>query len=128
MKQVKRQKFQIIEIDIAKAGSAVALSKTTETDHDNIIGVALLKKGGKHGSGTFSLKIDGDEIFPNAFHADIITLNNEDKNITLKDVLWPVNKPGSGSTIQLEYKEPANGTSGKMWLYLLAEKLESTEG
>lgn len=124
--QVIKQKFQIVEINIQGAGSVVNLSKATETDHDEIIGVALFKIGGSHGHGTFGLKIAGDEIFPDDFHADIITLNSENKNIVLKDVFWPVQKQGKGSVIQIEYREPANGSSGKLWLYLVAKKYSNS--
>lgn len=123
----KKQKFQIIEINIDKAGSLVSFSKTTETDHDTIVGVALFRKGGLHGSGTLSLKIDSEEIFPSLFHADIITLNREDKNIVFKNIVWPVNKIAKGSPIQFEYKEPEDGSGGTMWLYLLAEKINVKE-
>jgi len=98
--QIIKQKFQIIEIDIQGAGSVVKLSKATETDHDEIIGVVLFKDAGTHGHGTFGLKIDGDEIFPDNFHADIVTLNYENKNIVLKDGLWSVHKQGKGSVIR----------------------------
>lgn len=124
--QVIKQKFQIIEIDIQGAGSVVKLSKATETDHDEIIGVVLFKDGGTHGHGTFGLKIDGDEIFPDNFHADIVTLDSENKNIVLKDVLWPVQKQGKGSVIEIEYREPSNGSSGKLWLYLIAKKFSNS--
>ena len=117
-----KQKFQIIEIDIPGAGNEVLLSKVTEADHDEIIGVAIYKNGGSHGHGTFGLRIAGEEIFPDVFHADIITLNSQNKNIVLNDVLWPVQKEGKGSQIQIEYHEPAEGTSGKIWLYLVAKK------
>jgi hypothetical protein len=119
-----KQKFQIIEIDISGAGNEVNLSKTTETDHDEIIGVAIFKNGGSHGHGTLGLKIAGEEIFPDDFHTDIITLDAKNKNIVLKDVLWPTKKIGKGSIIQIEYKEPSNGSSGKLYLYLLAKKVE----
>lgn len=124
--QVIKQKFQIIEINILGAGSVVNLSKATETDHDEIIGVVLFKDGGSHGHGTFGLKIAGDEIFPDSFHADIVTLDSENKNIVLKDVLWPVKKQGKGSVIEIEYREPANGSAGKMWLYLVAKKYSNS--
>ncbi len=124
--QIIIQKFQIIEIDIQGAGSVVKLSKATETDHDEIVGVVLFKNAGSHGHGTFGLKIDGDEIFPDNFHADIVTLNYENKNIVLKDVLWPVHKQGKGSVINIEYREPSNGSAGKLWLYLVAKKINNS--
>lgn len=123
---VIKHKFQIIEINVQGAGNEVILSKATETDHDEIIGVVLFKDGGSHGHGTFGLKIAGDEIFPDSFHADIITLDSANKNIVLKDVLWPVQKPGKGSVIQIEYREPANGSAGKLWLYLIAKKYKNS--
>lgn len=126
--QIIKQKFQIIRIDISGAGSEVHLSKTTEVDHDEIIGVALFKNGGSHGHGTLGLKIAGGEIFQDDFHADIITLDAKNKGIVLKDVLWPTNKAGKGSVIQIEYKEPSDGTSGKLFLYLLTKKIEYTGG
>jgi hypothetical protein len=122
-----KQKFQVIELGITGAGSEVSLSKTTEVDHDEIIGVALYKNGGTHGHGTLKLKIDGEEIFPQGSHADIIMLDGNDKNIVLKDVLWPVSVKGKGSTIQIEYKEPEDGGSGKIWLYLLANQYQNKE-
>jgi hypothetical protein len=122
--EVIKQKFQLIPLDIKSAGSVVPLSKSTEVDHDEIIGVALYKNGGEHGHGTLKLKIDGEEIFPEKFHADIILLNGQDKNIVLKDVLWPVSVKGKGSTIQIEYKEPEDGGSGTMWLYLVAKQFQ----
>lgn len=125
---VEKQKFQIIEINIPGASATVDLSKTTEVDHDKIIGVALFKNGGNHGHGTFGLKIAGDEIFPDEFHADIITLNAENHNIVLNDVLWPTKKTGKGSIIDIEYREPANGANGKLYLYLLAKKYEQQDG
>jgi hypothetical protein len=124
--QVIKQKFQIIEINIQGAGNEVILSKATETDHDEIIGVVLFKDGGSHGHGTLGLKIAGEEIFPHNFHADIITLNSENKNIVLKDVIWPVKKQGKGSVIQIEYREPSNGSAGKLWLYLVAKKYSNS--
>lgn len=124
--QVIKHKFQIIEINIQGAGKEVVLSKVTETDHDEIIGVALFKDGGSHGHGTLGLKIAGDEIFPDNFHADIITLDAENKNIVLKDVLWPLQKQGKGSAVQIEYREPVNGSAGKLWLYLVAKKYSNS--
>ena len=124
--QVTKQKFQIIEINIQGGGNEVILSKATETDHDEIIGVVLFKDGGSHGHGTLGLKIAGEEIFPHNFHADIVTLNSENKNIVLKDVIWPVKKLGKGSVIQIEYREPANGSAGKLWLYLVAKKYSNS--
>ena len=124
---VERQKFQIIELDIPAAGATVDLSKTTEVDHDKIVGVALFKNGGNHGHGTLGLKIAGEEIFPDEFHADIITLDAENHNIVLNDVLWPTKQVGKGSIIQIEYKEPSNGASGKIYLYLLAKKIEQLD-
>ena len=126
--QTAKQKFQIIEINIEGAGSHITATKTTETDHDEIIGVVIFKNGGTHGHGTLGLKIAEEEIFPENFHADIITLNSEDKNITLKDVLWPVSKVGKGSQIKIDYKEPKDGSGGKIWLYLLAKQSEDREG
>lgn len=123
--QVIKHKFQIIEIDIPAAGREVILSKVTETDHDEIIGVALYKDGGSHGHGTLGLKIAGDEIFPDEFHASIITLDSNNTNIVLSNVLWPVKKQGKGSQIQIEYREPSNGSAGKLWLYLIAKKCSS---
>jgi hypothetical protein len=117
-----KHKFQIIEINIPGAGHEVLLSKVTEADHDEITGVAIYKDGGSHGHGTFGLRIAGDEIFPDAFHACIVTLDSENKNIVLGDVLWPVKKPGKGSQIQVQYREPADGAAGKLWLYLIAKK------
>ncbi len=125
---VEKQKFQIIGTDIPGAGATVNLSKTTEVDHDEITGVALFKIGGSHGHGTFGLKIAGDEIFPDEFHADIITLDADDHNIVLNDILWPTKQVGKGSIIQIEYKEPSNGASGKIYLYLLARKIEQLDG
>lgn len=122
MGNTTRNKFQIIEIEIQNPGSEVMLSKATEADHDEIVGVALFKNGGSHGHGTLGLKIAGDEVFPDNFHADIVTLNAENKNIVLKDVIWPVKKPGKGSVIQINYKEPQDGSAGKLWLYLIAQK------
>lgn len=122
MGNIIKHKFQIIEIDIPGPSREVLLSKVTEADHDEITGVVLFKDGGSHGHGTFGLKIDNDEIFPDKFHADIITLNSENKNIVLSNVIWPVKKNGKGSQIQIEYREPANGAAGKLWLYLIAKK------
>lgn len=121
-----KQKFKIIEIAVQGPGSEVNLSVATEVGHDEIIGVALFKIGGTHGHGTLGLRIAGDEIFPDDFHADIITLNSENKNIVLKDVLWPVQKPGKGSVVQIEYKEPPGGSQGKLWLYLLAKEINDS--
>lgn len=124
--QVAKQKFQVIEIDIPGAGSEVNLSKVTEADHDEITGVAIFKNGGKHGHGTFGLRIAGEEIFPDNFHADLITLDAENKNIVLKDVAWPVSKTGKGSQVIIKYKEPQDGVAGKIFLYLFAKKMVTT--
>jgi hypothetical protein len=121
---VEKPKFQIIEIDIPGAGATVTLSKTTEVDHEEILGVALFKNGGSHGHGNFGLKIAGEEVFPDNFHAGIITLDAENYNIVLKDITWPTKKKGKGSIIQIEYREPSNGAGGKIYLYLFANKLE----
>jgi hypothetical protein len=120
--QIIKQKFQIIEIDIPGAGSEVNLSKATEADHDEITGVAIFKNGGTHGHGTLGLRIAGDEIFPDSFHAGIVTLDAANKNIVLKDVVWPVSKAGKGSQVIIKYKEPQDGAAGMLYLYLLASK------
>lgn len=120
--QTTKHKFQIIEIDIPGAGREVLLSKVTEADHDEIVGVAIYRDGGAHGYGTLGLKIAGEEIFNDKFHAFIISLHSGHKNIVLGNVLWPVQVQGKGSQIRIEYKEPAGGAAGKLWLYLMAKK------
>jgi hypothetical protein len=120
--QVIKQKFQIIDIDIPGAGSEVNISKVTEADHDEITGVAIYKNGGKHGYGTIGLRIAGDEIFSEDFHAGNIMFNADNKNIVLKDVVWPVKEAGKGSQVIIKYKEPQDGAAGKMYLYLFAKK------
>jgi hypothetical protein len=117
-----KHKLQIIEINIPGPGSEVRLSKVTETDHDEIVGVVLFKKSGTHGHGRFGLRIAGDEIFQDQFHAGMITYCSDNNNVVLSDVIWPVNKQGKGSQIEIEYKEPENGSAGKIWLYLIAKK------
>ncbi len=124
---ITKQKFQPIELDIGGAGAEISLSKTTEVDHDEIIGVAIYKNGGNHGHGTLKLKIAGKEIFPQGFHTDLIMFDGSYKNNVLKDILRPVSVEGKGSTIQIDYKEPEDGDSGKIWLYLLANQYQNKE-
>lgn len=121
-----KRKFQIIPIAVKGAGTLNQVATTTENSHDRVTGLALFKLGGAHGHGTLHLKIAGQEIFPQGFHADLLTLKADDKNLVLKDVIWPVDIEAKGSSIQLEYKEPEGGEAGKLWLYLFTTEETGT--
>ena len=119
---------QIIEINIPGAGQMVNFDTDSLTSMKEVIGIALINPNPKmSGHGTLRLRIGDKEILPNDFHADLIAKFSHKEvdakiEFAFKEYIFPVKTEAKGKPVKLEYTEPVNGNSGKLYLYLLGSK------
>ncbi len=120
--------LQIIEINITGADQLISFETQSRTDMKDIIGIALINPNPlTSGHGTLRLRIGDEEILPNGFHADIISKFNPKEvttkvNFAFKDYIFPVKIEAKGKPVKIDYTEPQDGNSGKLYLYLLGVK------
>lgn len=125
---------QIIEIAIPGAGQVVSFDADTLTSMQNVIGIALINPTPKtSGHGTLRLRIGDSEILPNDFHADLIAKFNHSEVDTkhefgFKEYIFPVEAQAKGKPLRITYTEPVDGSSGKLYLYLLGKKSSTSLG
>jgi hypothetical protein len=118
-------KFQVIEIEIPKDGSLVSFEKETLTSIKEIIGIAMINPSPKKsGHGNLRLRIGDQEIFPPEFHADMVSKFDSryvdtKLNFGFKHYIFPVKVRAEGKPVKISYREPSDGGSGKLYLYLL---------
>lgn len=121
---IKETYYHPIEIIIPSAGSKVDIKQALPLTWDEAVGVIIVNLGGSHGKGTLELSVAGEEIFPGNFHArafmQILSSNRNDEILVneLDKYLYEFREEARGATISATYKEPGNGTSGILYLYL----------
>lgn len=126
------EKQQIIEIVIPGAGQMVSFDTDTLTSVHEIIGMALINPNPKTaGHGTLRLRIGDSEIFPADFHADLIAKYNHGEvdakvEFGFREYIFPVKSEAKGKAVRINYTEPADGSSGKLYLYLLGKNNSSS--
>jgi hypothetical protein len=119
---------QIIEINIPGAGQLVSFDTDSLTSMLDVIGIALINPNPKTaGHGTLRLRIGDKEILPNEFHADLISKFSHKEvdakvEFGFKEYIFPVETEAKGKPVRIEYTEPADGGSDKLYLYLLGSK------
>lgn len=122
---------QIIEINIPGSGQMVSFDTDSLTSMDNVIGIALINPNPKTaGHGTLRLRIGDKEILTNEFHADLISkFSHKEVDASVefgfKEYIFPVETEAKGKPVRIEYTEPADGGSGKLFLYLLGSNCQN---
>jgi hypothetical protein len=118
---------QIIEIPVPGVGQTVSFDVETLTEVQDIIGVALVNPAPLTcGHGTLRLRIGDEEIFPNGFHADLISKYIHRQVTTklefgFKEYIFPLQVKAQGKPARIQYTEPADGGKGSLFLYLLGK-------
>lgn len=126
------EKQQIIEINIPGAGQSVSFDTDTLTSMHEIIGIALINPNPKTaGHGTLRLRVGDSEILPSNFHTDLISKFNHGEvdakvEFGFKEYIFPVKTEAKGKPVRINYTEPADGGSGKLFLYILGKNNSSS--
>lgn len=125
------EKQQIIEINIPGAGQRVTFDTDSLNSMHETIGIALINPNPKTaGHGTIRLRIGDSEILPNGFHADLIAKFNHGQvdskvEFGFREYILPVKTGAKGKPVRIDYNEPVDGGTGKLYLYLLGKNCNS---
>ena len=112
------KKIQLIEKEIAAAGSSVRISEELDRNYSKLEGVSFLNNNGTaHTLNGFS--VDGREVVPKGFE---VLFMQSSSNVSPNERFFPVNEKAAGNKIEIDFQDggdaPAYPYTLKMYLAL----------